>query len=271
MNLNVLKYKITKRIIWLFGDKKYKSYSDALKDCISNGYENNAIIELVTEKRALSQKKALNGALPHAESLSIFPLISLINALSKDKTKLNVVDFGGADGGHYLFTRQVLNKDIALNWEVVETPEMSKAMQAFATDELSYSDDLDKTLAAMPKIDILHTSGTLQCTPNPYEFLEKMINLGAEYLIFNRQSLNLNDYDMITIQRSLLSWHGSNDFSVQFKDCAINYPHTNMSIKKFESMVQEKYDTLYTYEDTSGVKKVQNEKMIGKSYVSKKK
>lgn len=269
MNLNVLKYKINKRIIKILGDKSYNSYSEALKDCLSNGYENDAIMKLTKEKAILYRKNIANGQLPHITNLNIFPLVSLINELSQDKTSLHIIDFGGADGGHYLLARQLLRKEISLNWQVVETAEMVKAMQAFKTNELSHSDNLDATIELTDKIDILYTSGTLQYTPNPYDFLEKMLNSGAEYLVFNRQSLNFNDHDLITIQRSLLSWHGSEDITTKFTDCAIRYPHTNMSLKKFEAMIQEKYTILYTYDDASGVKKVQNETIVGKSYVLK--
>ena len=178
----------------------------------------NSLINDIKEKTALYRKNIENGVLPNVDNLNIFPLISLINELSKSKIKLNVIDFGGGDGGHYLLIRQLLSKEISLNWQVVETSEMSKAMQAFATDELSYSDNLTETLEKTPEIDILYTSGTLQYTPNPYDFLEKMTNSNAEYLVFNRQSLNANDGDLITIQRSLLSWHGSSDLSTKFTE-----------------------------------------------------
>jgi putative methyltransferase (TIGR04325 family) len=185
---------------------------------------------------------------------------------------INVIDFGGADGGHYLLIRQLIKPETRLKWTVVETAEMVKAMHIFATDELSFCDNLDDAIQKMGKIDILHTAGTIQYTPNPYQFVEKMVHSAADYLIFNRQSLNQNDADLITIQRSLLSWHGSNDVkSAAFVDCEIRYPHTNISLKKFEEMVQQRFAITYTYEDITGVKKVPKETIVGKSYVLKKK
>jgi putative methyltransferase (TIGR04325 family) len=277
LNLNVLKYKINKRIIQLFGDKHYETYSDALKDCVSNGYENDAIINLAKDKAKIARQAIADGVKPHILNLNISPLLALINELSTQHNTtqhntINIIDFGGADGGHYLMIRQLIRPDIRLKWTVVETVEMVKAMHVFATDELSFCDNLEGAIQKMGKIDILHTAGTIQYTPNPYQCVEKMLESGADYLIFNRQSLNQNDADLITIQRSLLSWHGSNDVkSAAFVDCEIRYPHTNISLKKFESMVQQNFSITYTYEDITGIKKVQKETIIGKSYVLKKK
>jgi putative methyltransferase (TIGR04325 family) len=271
MNFNVIKYKINKRLIRLFGDKTYNSYSDALKNCVSNGYENNVIIDLAKEKTRLYRQNIENGVVPHAENLSIFPLLSLINELARQNKPINVIDFGGADGGHYLIIRQLLANTIRLNWQVVETSEMVKGMQAFATNELSFCDNLDKAIQEMGAIDILFTSGTLQYTPNPYDFIDKMLNSNADYLIFNRQSLNVGDRDLITIQRSLLSWHGSKEIkNATFVDQEISYPHTNISVQKFEALLNAHYKVVYTYADASGVKKVRNETIVGKSYVLKK-
>ncbi len=270
MNLNVLKYKINKRVIWLFGDKKYKNYSDALKDCFSKGYESNVVIDFVMEK-AKRHRQMFNASTPNITNLNVLSLLSLINALAARNKTIRVIDFGGGDGGHYLQIRQLISEKITLNWQVVETSDMVKALQPFSTNELSFCDDLDEAIRKGEEIDIIYTAGTLQYTPNPYAFIEKMTQSSADYLIFNRQTLNANPLDLITIQRSLLSWHGSSDVSnVTFTDCEIRYPVTNMSVQKFEDIVQKKYALLYTFDDLSGMIKVRNEKIIGKSYVLKK-
>jgi putative methyltransferase (TIGR04325 family) len=271
MNLNVLKYKINKRLVWLFGDTIYNSYSEALKDCVSNGYENSAIINFAQEKTKLYRQNIANGVIPHVINLNIFPLLSLINELAKTKKSINIIDFGGGDGGHYLLIRQLLSSEIRLKWQVVETPEMAKGMKAFETDELSFSDNLDDTLQKTEKINILYTSGTLQYTPNPYQFIQKMLDSDADYVVFNRQSMNANDRDLITIQRSLLSWHGSNDIkTVQFVDREIRYPHTNISLVTFEAIALKKHAIVQIFDDASGVKKVNKEKIVGRSYILKK-
>jgi putative methyltransferase (TIGR04325 family) len=271
MNLNVIKFKINKRIIKFLGDKTYKNYAEALKECTSDGYENTIITNILRDKSRLYRQNLAATVTPHMGNLNIFPLVSLINSLPKKVEPIHVIDFGGADGGHYLLVRQLLNPSVKLKWEVVETAALTQTMQEFSTDELAFSDDLDAALQKKSKIDILHTSGTIQCVPNPYEYIEKLINSGADYLVFNRQSLNTQDYDVITIQRSLLSWHGSDSLkSTDFVDREVKYPHTSISLKKFEELVQRKYTILYTFEESTGVKKTNREPLIGRSYILKK-
>lgn len=271
MNLNVLKFKINKRIVKFLGDKTYKTYSEALKECTSDGYENDIITNILRDKSRLYRKNLTTVVTPHIQNLNVFPLVSLINSLAKKTEPINIIDFGGADGGHYLLVRQLLNPQISLKWEVVETPALANAMQEFSTDELMFSDNFDEALQKTKDLDILHTSGTIQCVPNPYEYIEKIINSGADYLVFNRQSLNTQDYDVITIQRSLLSWHGSDSIkSTEFVDREVKYPHTSISLKKFEAIIQQKYTILHTFEEQTGVKKVNKEKLIGRSYLLKK-
>jgi hypothetical protein len=86
LNLNVLKYKINKRIIQLFGDKRYATYSDAIKDCVSNGYENDAIINLAKNKAKTARQVIADGVKPNVLNLNIFPLLALINELAQHNT-----------------------------------------------------------------------------------------------------------------------------------------------------------------------------------------
>jgi putative methyltransferase (TIGR04325 family) len=271
MNINVLRYKISKRIHLLIGDRKYKTYADAMTNCLSKGYDNPAIVSLTT-KKGLSYRQHIETCVtPHISDLNVFPLLALINNLSEKKDPINVIDFGGGDGAHYLQLRQLLNKNIGLKWQVVETPEMVKNMRVFTTNELSFSERLCQVIQNTPQIDILYTSGTLQYTSNLYDYIERMVNSNADFLVFNRLSLTINTDDVITIQRSLLSWHGARVVTdVKFVDKEVRYPHTNISIKKFEEMIQKKYAIVCTYDDDTGVKKVLNETIIGRSYILKK-
>ena len=160
-----------------------------------------------------------------------------------------------------------ISEKIKLNWYVIETTAMVHTFKELETGNLFFRDDLSKILDELEYIDILHTACAFQYTPNPEYFLKLMCDSKATYKIFNRQSLNFNNQNLWTIQRSLLSWHGSKENKVAFEDCEIKYPHLNMSLKNFEEIVKTKNKILYTYEDSTGIKKVNREKIIGRSYV----
>ena len=87
-------------------------------------------------------------------------------------------------------------------------------------------------------------------------------------MVFNRQSLTEGDLDVVTVQRSLLSWHGSAETGgVDFEDREVRYPHTSMQVKKMEEILRRGYDILYTFEDNTGFRKLRGERILGKNYV----
>jgi hypothetical protein len=124
----------------------------------------------------------------------------------------------------------------------------------------------------MGVIDVFYTSGTIQYTPDPYYFLKLISDSKARFKIFNRQSLNVGNKDLWTVQSSRLSWHGGTELQLAgVADREIRYPHVNIALAHFEKIVTEKNTVLYTFEEQSGVQKVNKENIIGKSYVMERK
>jgi putative methyltransferase (TIGR04325 family) len=237
-----------------------------MKDCIEKGYENQMLIRFMKEKGIAA--RANLSPIPHLNS-STLAIIAAIEKLNRNAQTITVIDFGGASGGHYLAVRPQIDKNIQLNWYVIETPALVAAFQAFETEELHFSSDLTRTLQSLSQVDLVHTSGTLQYTPEPYTFLQQLCEVKAMYKIFNRQSLNTADETLISVQRSLLSWHGQINANESFKDAEIRYPHTNMSVSEFERIIVQRHKILFTYDDATGIKKVNRMPIIGKSYCVK--
>lgn len=249
----------------------YASYDEALKSCSLKGYENDAIIDLIVQKRRLLAEPENAEMIKHLTH----GMILLTNTILKAVTELNlkkvrVIDFGGSDGGHYLQVRRYLSLNIELEWIVVETPAMADAMQEFTTSELRFIDDFDKALDMLGGADVLHTSGTLQSVPQPYVFLEKFCNTRIPYLVFNRQSLVLGDKELVSVQLSRLSWHGWS-IKVDVPDFVVKYPHTSIRKVRFEDIVTQNYDIITQFYDNSGVYQIGNHRVEGISYVLVKK
>jgi putative methyltransferase (TIGR04325 family) len=272
MNLNILAYKLRKRYYYLFGEPTYPTFEAALKDCVTKGYENEAVIKLIKATAVDFRKNFKSNPLPNPTSNGLLLILySIINLVSKNKKKVNVIDFGGADGVHYVYLRDWLDKDINLNWHVVETPEMVAAMKDIETPELTFHDNLEQLLTTLDDVDIVHTSGTLAYTPDPNYFLNTLCNIDSKYKLFSRQSLNTGDKEIISIQRSLLSWHGTKELLPNIKNHEIRYPQTNIPVDKFESILKKNHDFVFKVEDNSGLKKVTNEHIICRNYVIKQK
>jgi putative methyltransferase (TIGR04325 family) len=97
---------------------------------------------------------------------------------------LNVIDFGGAAGAHYFTIRALLPSEYQLRWVVVETPAMAAGgAKHLANDELSFTAKLQEAEAKLGHIDLLHSSGTLQCLPDPIEQLRSMMLLPADHIL----------------------------------------------------------------------------------------
>jgi putative methyltransferase (TIGR04325 family) len=146
-----------------FERKQYAGYAQTLNDCTEHGYENADIVNVVVEKtKRYRDSLSLNTAPVQLNATNAYSLCSFLAASGQNE--INVLDFGGAAGARYVLTRTVLESTRRLNWIVVETPAMAeKALPIFSSDELNFSSDLVEAASTLKQIDLLHTSGTLQC------------------------------------------------------------------------------------------------------------
>src|SRR5213593_2108868 len=154
---------------------RYATYGDALRQCTERGYENDDIVRVVLEKtrrlRDELQQRSLRGVtLSTPSEISLGTLVLTIRAPG-----LRVLDFGGACGAHYFLARAMLPVSRRLRWVVVETPAMAKAATVLANDELSFSSSVTDAAAHLKPVDLLHTSGTLQCVDTPEVWLRTLV------------------------------------------------------------------------------------------------
>lgn len=268
--MNLIEYKIRRHPFLgrIFPSKIYKNYQEAMNSCTSKGYENDAIIELIVQKRRRMQNPEYAELLKQLSVGMILLSNAILKAAAEHKLKtIHVIDFGGADGGHYLQVRRFLKKEIALKWVVVETPTMVAAMQEFATDELKFVENIDKALQILGKVDVFHTSGTLQSVDEPYVFLEKFCEIKAPFMVFNRQSFVLGAKELVSVQLSLLSWHGWAAIKIDMPDFVVKYPHTSIRKVRFEDIISKHYNIVSKFEENSGAYQIGNHKIVGISYI----
>ena len=136
-------------------------------------------------------------------------------------------------------------------------------------DELEFISSIED---AKTEIDFVHSSGALQYVPNPYEFINRLINIKADWIFITRMMFNENDRDFVTVQNSLLSSNGPGKLPKGYIDRITSYPHTTMSFHKFNStIINSDYLPEWIFEESSGSYQIKNEKIIGKGllYVKK--
>lgn len=209
----------------------YPSYESAMKD--ADGYEDNVLTKVVVAKgRKFAEKIAAT------QELDLSSLRTFIGiAASLNKKNLRVIDFGGAAGTHYFFAKAVLN-DIELDWRVVETSAMvnEAKRQGLESDELRFFDDLD-TASKDSSIDLVFASGSVHCTPKPYDFLAALASIEASVLMVTRTPIT--DSPCVLLQRSTLAANGVGEIPKELgiSDKTISYPATMMDKNRVENIL----------------------------------
>lgn len=251
--------------------KQYFDYDQALKDCSEHGYENTEIINVVVEKtKHYRNILSANSTATQLSPTNAFSLCSLLAASGKNE--IHVLDFGGAAGAHYFLARAMLAPTFKLNWIVVETPAMvDRAKHIFSNGELSFSSDLMEAANSLKRIDLLHSSGALQCVDRPYNYLQKIVSISANHILFNRLGLTKGSHDVVTIHESRLSWHGPGPMPKGFADKKVRYPYIFPKETAFMEILTDYYDKVMTFDDSSGIFPVHGESIIGLGLLARRK
>lgn len=232
----------------------YPSYDAAVAACGSEQYEDDRIVDVVVEKtRRLRDRIASGGFEPELNFSSACCLTMLFSA--GPSRPLNVIDFGGAAGAHYFTIRALLPSEYRLRWVVVETPAMAAGgAKHLANDELSFTSKLQEAEAELGHIDLLHSSGTLQCLPDPIEQVRAMVLLPADHILLGRLALTTGDRPLYGIHASHLSEHGPGVLPEGIADdCRFRIPVVYAPQTSLRSVIAEHYRVVSRFEDSSGI------------------
>jgi putative methyltransferase (TIGR04325 family) len=250
--------------------KKYGSYSEALKACSTDAYQNARLCEIVARKTEIYIQQLKHK--PYRVNPGNVFLANTINflALGRGMNSISVLDFGGGCGAHYFEIRALIPRTLQINWNVVETPAMIQAAKSHIppTDELHFYSLIEEVKG---KTDLVHSSSALQYVPEPYAFTKKLLELNSEFIFVNRMMFNQQDQDLITVQQSLLSSNGPGKMPPGLKDDLISYPHTTMSLNKFNKLFnQAGYSEEFEFDESSGSYALGKEQIVGKGIGYKK-
>jgi putative methyltransferase (TIGR04325 family) len=254
----------------------YSSYLEALSNATQDDYQDSELVEVIFEKTRnyLAAFENLPQQMSPTSSISLSALGVILAENSSREIK--VLDFGGACGLHYFQLRKLLSPEFSLKWCVVETPVMVEKAKSLSSDELYFMDDFNEAVKSLNyHIDLLHTSGTLQCVSNTYNSLCQIIQSKPSYILFNRLGLNRGGVDaatdVYTIHRSKLSQNGFGDLpNNSIRDRYIKYPFTFISENKFISSFESKYSIVCRFEDNSGIFEVPGFQIVGGAYLLRK-
>jgi putative methyltransferase (TIGR04325 family) len=224
-----------------------------MDDCSVHGYQNSDIVKVVVAKTIMYRDRLQRKENPiQLNPTNAYSLLSLLCLCQKKE--INVLDFGGAAGAHYFLARAILPPDCRINWLVVETSAMaSQATKLLACEDLRFVSSLDAAVKAMERIDLLHSSGTLQCVDYPTDYLKKLMAIPAGCVLLNRLGLVVGDHHVITTHESLLSSHGPGPLPSGVENKKVRYPFTFLSENIFFETLSQSHSVIRIFEDTSGI------------------
>jgi len=230
----------------------YTSYQEALKYC-GAGYDAQKVAATVVEKTKRYRDTVTDKLSIVTEAR--WTRLALGIKTAEQGGTLNCLDFGGAAGTDYLLAKQLFGDTIKFRWHVVETKALSQEANRFmANGELQFFDDLQAAVAAFDTpIDLLMSSGTIQCVPDALGTLRSICAVGAKHLFLTRTALADLPLNARTIvQKSLLSNNGPCSLPPGVQDEEVRYPATFADRREAEAILSENYRIAYRFEEDRG-------------------
>jgi putative methyltransferase (TIGR04325 family) len=180
----------------------YKTWHDALQD--STGYNSSEILDKVTTA-AISVKEGeaafeRDSVIFHNNQYSYELMSMLMWIASRNKGKLNVLDFGGSLGSTYFQNKNFLDGVPQCNWCVVEQPAFTEVgKRIFASERLHFFYSIEECIQNY-SIDVALFSSVLQYLEKPFDIINQIDMSKINYIIVDRTPF-INDPDRITLQR----------------------------------------------------------------------
>lgn len=181
-------WKIIKKIPTdLTGD--YSSWNEALKS--SAGYYGS---EVILEKTKAALLKVKNGEAIYERDSVLFDeiqyawpvLTGLMWVAAQSGGRLNVLDFGGSLGTTYYQNHAFLRDLPKIRWNIIEQLGHVKVGKEYFEDEVLKFYPNIETCLSETKPNVILFSGVLQYLENPYEMLNKMLDLPCHFIIIDR-------------------------------------------------------------------------------------
>ncbi|MCB5184124.1 methyltransferase, TIGR04325 family [Methylobacillus gramineus] len=179
----------------------YPSWDQAKLD--SSGYDAANILETIKNsalkvKRGEATFERDSVCFYHVEYR--YPALSgLLYAALSSGSRLSVLDFGGSLASFYSQHAAILSSVQNLRWGVVEQAHFVVCGQENLNTRVLkfYNTPAEFALEGTP--DVIFLSSVLQYMEKPYQLLEELLQLDAEFFLFDRTSFNDGD-DRLSVQ-----------------------------------------------------------------------
>ncbi|MFM7479506.1 MAG: methyltransferase, TIGR04325 family [Planctomycetota bacterium] len=255
--------------------RTFESFAQASRAAAALGhaYSDREMAELVVEKTVRFRDQG--AAEPTVVSaVTLRRLWALQRLLPRQH--LRVLDFGGAAGQHFFEAKHYLKSlgsDEALGqgsspnftWHVVETDAMVDAASALSCEALRFYPSIEAAVDGFLP-DIVLSSGTLQCLPNPLETLQSLMAIGAQNLFLTRLSCSSADITGFIVEEGFIHDQGP-PVPWPRSPRRAAYPLCIAPLKRFESLLTTRYSIETVLDESElAANKVGETKSIRRGY-----
>lgn len=239
--------------------KIYSSFVQAKRACNSEGFEGQALVDMVffkTQKYRETLKKDMISNLSISESFLVATIAKM------NQSHIRVLDLGGAFGAHYFFIKNFF-PHITFDWVIIETSAIAKKGHELNEKNLTFVDFENMNKDQFKNFDLILTSATLQHVPNPTDTIEFLLSLNAPWLVFLRASFCADPDHFWVIHKSWYSDSGPGPKPEGMKDGLSEFPFALISKQIFEKKLQAYYKEVFCIADNSGLLEIQGKNCIG--------
>ena len=233
---------------------RFTDYASALAQC-SGGYDDAQLARVRAYKTEQYVKQL--SAILWPEQIANTALAVGIAAAQVKSRPLRVLDFGGGAGIHFRAAREVLPEPP--RWAIVETQATAEVARAAGLDAF---DDIERAVHHLGGVDLVHTSGTIQYTPDPLRTLDALLALEAPVFFLARLPLWRGE-QMVTIQESPLSMNGPGPLPPGIPDTVVRYPETFVNFDELMGRLTAGYQPLIALDSSSAAAIVEGQTIPG--------
>jgi putative methyltransferase (TIGR04325 family) len=249
---------------------EFSSWTEAKKACTEDGYEHNKLTKLIFDKTIVYRDKLSSGIITiNSSEIQTLTALGIVISQNQVPGKITVIDYGGACGAHYFLAKHIF-RDTEFDWRVIETPGMANVARDIETNELHFFDNIEHAIMNVNSIHLIHSSGTLQCMPEPYKALERFIDVKPNFMLLSRLGVTSESSEIITIHRHMMSANGPGPAPREFEDEICIYPFQYPVRSKLESTLSDEYSIEFINNDPSGRFSVGSHEIIGITYFCRK-
>jgi putative methyltransferase (TIGR04325 family) len=127
-------------------------------------------------------------------------LLSCLQDIAIKEKQLHVTDFGGALGSTYFQHKKFLSDIENLSWNIIEQEKLTQAgIDKIQEPRLNFYRDLDSCFQSQP-VNLVLLRCVLPYLENPYQWLQKILDLKPKYLIIDNNPFVEVD-DFVSVQK----------------------------------------------------------------------